>query len=47
MYETELGYNWDIGYNSEKEGDVVIIDAGDTVITLSKSDLSDMLEELG
>lgn len=46
MFETELGNQWDIGYNSEAEGEVIIIDSGDECITLSISDLTDMLQEL-
>lgn len=45
--ETELGYCWTVGYNSEAEGEVIIIDSGDECLTLSKSDLADMIKELG
>ena len=46
MYESELGYSWDISWDTELETDAIIIDAGDELITLSKSDLQTMLKEL-
>jgi len=38
--------DWEISYDPELKRDVVIIDTGDDIITLTKRDLEVMLKEL-
>ena len=49
MNETELqGHPWDVGYcyNIHDGDDYIIVDTGDKVVNLTRSDLLDMLEAL-
>jgi len=40
------GIDWEVSYDPELKRDVVIIDTGDEIITLTKPVLVAMLEEL-
>lgn len=44
--ESEYGYEYDVSYEPRMGQDVILIDAGDTTISLSESDLRSMLEML-
>lgn len=46
MNESELGFVWDIASHPDTQDDVIFIDSENTV-SLTYSDLLDMLEELG
>lgn len=43
---TEQGYEYDVSFDTLL-GDYIVLDMGDVVINLTKSDLSEMLKELG
>ena len=44
--ESEFGYNYDVCWEHTSKEDVIMVDAGDEAILLSKSDLQTMLEML-
>jgi len=46
MGETELGYSWDISYDSDLKEDVIFLDVGDTPLHLTRQDLLALLEGL-
>ena len=45
MNESELGFNWDIASHPDGHDEVVFIDS-ERPVSLTASDLRDMLEEL-
>ena len=46
LCETESGVPYAVSYDSDTGDDVILLDAGDGSVTLTKSDLSEMLEML-
>lgn len=46
MFEIEQGYQWDVGYNGDKDIDIIYIDTGEVLVALTMSDLQDMLSRL-
>lgn len=43
---TEQGLEYDVSFDALL-GDYIILDVGDAVVNLTKSDLSEMIKELG
>jgi hypothetical protein len=45
--ETELGVPWDVSFDTDLQTDTIFVDLGEATLTLSMSDLTEMLEVLG